>query len=230
MEAKLKQILTSAAGILVSVGCLISFYLAFFGIWDHNVIQYVITKLVSIPVSLYSTLRLIKFIDRNRISVTRDGKILIAFIYAFSFALSSVMLLANVVLHSISLIYVLTDHEARVAEKNENQTESHKRIYMRSEARAIARILDDSDRGDVILDDGITISRYRQVALINLDGRRYALLSPHGKSHLSKSFAHAFLIDSYPDTGAPSLTPVTDDGLYDRIYEQYKLLLEHEFN
>ena len=230
MEAKVRQIVTSSVGILLSVGCLISFYIAVFGTLDNGAVQYLITKLASIPISLYSTLRLVKFIDRNKISVTKNGKVLIVLFYALSFILSSVMMFSNAVLHSIDLIRVLTKYDMRSAENDQNRAECYKRIFMRSEARAVARILDDSDRGDIILDDGIVIKRYRQIALINLDGARYALLSPHGKSHLSKSFAHAFLIGSYPDTDSPSLTPVTDDGLYDRIYEQYKLLLEHEFN
>ena len=116
--------------------------------------------------------------------------------------------------------------EARRLEAKRSDEESHKRIYMRSEARAVARILDDSDRGDIMLDDGVTLTRFHQVALITLSGARYALLSPYGKSHMAQNVAQAYLIDTYPDTGTPSLTLVTDGELNSRIYAKYLELLE----
>lgn len=228
MEDKVRETLICSAGILAAVACLISFYLCFFGTGGSALVQYLITKLVSIPLSLYSTFKLVRYVDRGGISVTTEGKIAIVFVYAFSFLLSSLMLLSNIILHSMQIIRTLTGREERIAEANKNAEEWKKKIYMRSESRAVARILNDDDTGDIILDDGVNLTRYRQVALIKLEGERYALLSPYGKSHLSKSFVHAYLIGTYPDTGAPSLTPVSDGGLYDRVFAQYKALLEVE--
>lgn len=225
MEAKVREILINSAGILIAVCCLISFYLCFFGVGDAALAHYLITKLLSLPISLYSTLKLVKFVDRGGISVTGTGKALIVLTYVGCFILSSLMILANIVLHAMEIIHVATDREARRLEAKRSTEEGYKRIYMRSEARAIARILDDSDRGDIMLDDGVTLTRYHQVALITLSGERYALLSPYGKSHLARSVAHAYLIGAYP-TGEPSLIPVTDSELYDRIYNKYLELLE----
>lgn len=228
MESKVREIIVSSAGIFVAVCCLISFYICFFGKSDYTTAQYLITKLVSIPVSLYSTLALVKFINRRKISATTRGKITIALIYLLSFLFSSLMLVANVILYAMHIIRIVTNHDHRAAEAKRSTDESHKMIYMRSEARAIARILSENDSGDIMLDDGVNLTRYRQIALIDLDGERYALLSPYRKSHLVASSAHIYLIGTYPDTGAPSLSLITDDGLYDRVYTQYKLLFETE--
>lgn len=98
-------------------------------------------------------------------------------------------------------------------------------VWRASSRQAIAKILDDSYKGDIKLDDGIESKTYKQVALIKLTGRQYALLSPKNTQDELYGSAVAFAIAPDARTGERTLQAVEDEGLYKKIFSVYETLL-----
>ena len=97
-------------------------------------------------------------------------------------------------------------------------------LWRTSANRAVKKILDESYKGDIKIDDGIEPKIYKQVALINLSHQKYALLAEKDEHGRPASVANAFAI--VPDARyGNSLVLVEDDALRERIFAVYRALL-----
>ncbi len=147
-------------------------------------------------------------------------------VFLFGAAISPALLVIFVVARTVSLIRLILSNEMSPEEREEFEKDEKRKIYLRSSAIAISKLLDESDNGDITLDNGEQILTLRQVALITCDGKRYALLSPRfPEDGIPENTALAYAIDIYPDTDEEALIPVSDGALYRRIFSIYERLL-----
>ncbi len=184
-------------------------------------LNYLILCSLGYVVVFHSVIRFSAFMAHRGVS----SWILYPLWYIAAFALTPLLLAIDVILHAIGIFALFYDGQARLAERREIREDERRYIYIRSAKRAISKITDEDDRGDIILDDGERMTRFKQVALVSLGGKRYALLSPVSDAAADRK-AYAYAIDIYPGTSELSLLPVTNEKLYRRIYEAYEQLLE----
>lgn len=97
-------------------------------------------------------------------------------------------------------------------------------MWRSSTNRAVNKILDESYKGDIKIDDGVEPKIYKQVALINLSHQKYALLAERDEHGKPASIAEAYAI--VPDVRyGNTLTLVEDDALRERVFAVYRALL-----
>ena len=97
-------------------------------------------------------------------------------------------------------------------------------LHRSSANRAVNKILDESYKGDIKIDDGTDPKVYKQVALIKLSHQQYALLAERDENGNASSVASAFAI--VPDARyGNTLTLVEDEALKERIFAVYRALL-----
>ena len=97
-------------------------------------------------------------------------------------------------------------------------------MWRASADRAVKKILDDSYKGDIRIDDGVEAKIYKQVALIKLNMQNYALLAEYDESGVPSSEADIFAI--VPGSGrANTLVLVEDQELGEKIFSVYRTLL-----
>lgn len=96
-------------------------------------------------------------------------------------------------------------------------------MWRMSADRAVRKILDDSYKGDIRIDDGVSPKIYKQVALINLSMQKYALLAEYGEDGAPSTEADIFAI--VPDGSYNTLTLVEDKELAEKIFSVYRTLL-----
>ena len=99
-------------------------------------------------------------------------------------------------------------------------------VWRSSSKQAIEKILDDSYKGDVKIFDGVDTQVFKQVALIKLSARQYALLAPKNPESESYGMAVAYAIAPEANGGDRVLVRVEDEGLYRKIYAVYESLLQ----
>lgn len=97
-------------------------------------------------------------------------------------------------------------------------------MWRASADRAVKKILDDSYNGDIRIDDGVDAKVYKQVALINLNMQKYALLAEYDESGIPSREADIFAIVP-SSTKGNTLTLVEDATLAEKIFSVYRTLL-----
>ena len=97
-------------------------------------------------------------------------------------------------------------------------------MWNASAAKAVEKILDDSYKGEIRIDNGVDTKVYKQVALINLNVHRYALLAEYGEDGAPAAEADIFAIVSDPSYGR-TLAPVEEPELTDKIFSVYRTIL-----
>lgn len=163
---------------------------------------------------------------KSGVSSFAGGWLLYPLYFILAFALVAPLLLVGILIHIIGICRSLGNKERRLDEHHKIREDERKRIYLRSAAKALQKILDKEDSGDVILDDGEKYMRFKQVALIRLGEKQYALLSPVREGDKASAVAYAYAIDPYPGTTILSLLPINNERLYRRIYAAYEQLLD----
>lgn len=120
-----------------------------------------------------------------------------------------------------------TPEERRVGARyaEEIEKEINRDIWIASAKVAMEKIFDKEYSGLVRLDDGETVTFYRQVSIIRSAGKTYVLLSPADEDSDAEGVALAFAVAPYPETEEVSLVPVTNENLYRRIYSIYDSML-----
>lgn len=115
--------------------------------------------------------------------------------------------------------------ELKRAEATSAVSERIRRSMWHSSAdRAVKKLLDKNYKGDIKLDDGICERTYKQVAIINLNMQKYALLAEYGENGLPNTEADVFAIVPNEIRGN-NLILVEDSELAEKVFSVYRTLL-----
>lgn len=212
---KIFKIILRSLSVLIMAGAIVFYILGIMdmmatGTMNVLTIKYLIIHAVVFVASLPGFIPMI--IATGRMT----GKVSLAIaLLGIGMLLSPLMIAITVITSLVGLIRAIAD--AAYVEPSDMKDE----ICRYSMHRAAERLLDDNFDEDITIDDGESIRRYRQVALIEDAGEKYALLCP---IDTGENVAYAYLIDT-DDDGFYTLTHIVDKTLYSRIYRQYKRLL-----
>lgn len=99
-----------------------------------------------------------------------------------------------------------------------------KSMWHSSADRAVKKLLDKNYKGDIRLDDGVCQKTYKQVAIINLNMQKYALLAEYGEGGLPSTEADVFAIVPSEIRGN-NLILVEDAELSEKVFSVYRTLL-----
>lgn len=173
---------------------------------------YTITLLLSMPTAIKFMIFAARFTEHWLFAI---GAFLV-----WSFIAPIGLFVASIVGIISAIVGIVRANRER-AEKDDDTSLASDLIYRASRDRAARRLLDDNFDEDITIDDGRTVTVFRQIALIDFMDGKYALLSSLVKED---NVAEAYRIFIAED-GLYDLELVTDRLAYTIIYDRYRRLL-----
>ncbi len=176
-------------------------------------VWYILANTIFFALSLPLILNILTWVGRR---MSRGFISVSILLLIFLYPLSPIWLIISVVRAVVSFVKMLGTPYIRDIGAAEYTEEERRAIYHNSAREALIKILDEDNHDIVTFDDGITATRLRQVALVELGENRYVLLSPVGDT---RAFAYAIRMK---EGGERTLVPVKSRDLYARIFAAYK--------